>query len=116
MVDACSEEVPERPASCWHWRRREGRVCFLQMPDIIIRVKTKDGTERLKVDADSPFGGLRELIAAQLGIPMEQQASPLAPGAPAPHVLPNRERAPIGRLALGANRPRGQEGRALQPG
>ena len=86
------------------------------MPEIIIRVKTKDGTERLKVDKDSPFGGLRELIAAQLGIPLEQQVSPPAPATPTRAGPPlSRMRAPAARLALGANRPGGQEGCALRP-
>jgi len=43
------------------------------MPDLLLRVKTKDGVERVKVDPSSSLSGLRELLDAQLGVPLKQQ-------------------------------------------
>ena len=43
------------------------------MPEITLRVRTKDGVERLKVDAASTLAGLHEVVSAQLGVPRNEQ-------------------------------------------
>jgi len=40
---------------------------------MLIRVRTKDGTERLNVADGATLDDLRQLIASQLGVPLEQQ-------------------------------------------
>ena len=41
---------------------------------LLLRIRTKDGTERLAVPAGSTLSQLRALIADQLGVPLAQQA------------------------------------------
>ena len=40
---------------------------------ITLRVRTKDGMERLKVEATAPLAAVRELVSSQLGVPLEEQ-------------------------------------------
>ena len=40
---------------------------------ITLRVRTKDGMERLKVEATATVAAVRELISTQLGVPLEEQ-------------------------------------------
>ena len=52
---------------------------------ITLRVRTKDGMERLKVDKACQFAALRELISSQLGVPLEQQVQrPMRPSHASP--------------------------------
>ena len=40
---------------------------------ITLRVRTKDGMERLKVEATVTLAAVRELVSTQLGVPLEEQ-------------------------------------------
>ena len=40
---------------------------------ITLRVRTKDGMERLQVEATATVAAVRELISTQLGVPLEEQ-------------------------------------------
>lgn len=81
---------------------------------ITLRVRTKDGMERLKVEATATVAAVRELISTQLGVPLEEQVR-------RPHL---GTRVPLGshrallvaaHLALRTNWARCQEGRRSQP-
>jgi hypothetical protein len=50
-------------------RSAEGK----QASHMLIRVRTKDGTERLQVENGATLGTLRATIATQLAVPLEQQ-------------------------------------------
>ena len=39
---------------------------------ITLRIRTKDGMERLQTEPNIPLQALRQQIAAQFGIPLEQ--------------------------------------------
>jgi hypothetical protein len=40
---------------------------------ITLRVRTKDGMERLNVEATATVAAVRALISTQLGVPLEEQ-------------------------------------------
>ena len=51
-----------------------GRVLVLLAAAMItLRVRTKDGMERLQVEATATVAAVRELISTQLGVPLEEQ-------------------------------------------
>ena len=66
---------------------------------ITLRVRTKDGMERLQVEATATVAAVRELISTQLGVPLGSHRALLV----AAH------------LALRTNWARRQEGRRSQP-
>jgi len=43
------------------------------MARLLLRIRTKDGTERLSVDGSTTLGGLQDAIAVQFQVPVEQQ-------------------------------------------
>ena len=50
-----------------------GRVLAAAAAMITLRVRTKDGMERLQVEATATVAAVRELISTQLGVPLEEQ-------------------------------------------
>ena len=48
---------------------------------ITLRLRTKDGMERLKVQATDTLAAVRELVSTQLGVLPEEQVSMLHPAA-----------------------------------
>ena len=64
---------PLSPA-CGHARQPAARGRVLAAAAMItLRVRTKDGMERLQVEATATVAAVRELISTQLGVPLEEQ-------------------------------------------
>ena len=43
------------------------------MAPLLLRIRTKDGTERLEIESSDTLADLKEQIAATYGVPLEQQ-------------------------------------------
>ena len=84
---------------------------------ITLRVRTKDGMERLKVEATVTLAAVRELVSTQLGVPLEEQVRRQLPAPPHSACAIGSHRALLvaAHLALRANRARCQEGCRVQP-
>ena len=68
------------------------------MSQLLLRIKTKDGTERLPAPAGASLGQVRQLIEQQLNVPVSHQAlhrsmpgpTPMAPARKGEATLQNR--------------------------
>jgi len=82
---------------------------------ITLRVRTKDGMERLKVDATVTLVAVRELVSTQLGVPLEEQVRRQLPERACGTGGSHRALLVAAHLALRTNRARCQEGCRFQP-
>ena len=73
---------------------------------ITLRVRTKDGMERLKVEATVTLAAVRELVSTQLGVPLEEQVLRQLPAPSARATNSLRALLVAAHLALRANRAR----------
>ena len=70
--------IPSRVPTSSRTRRPPAHT----LPMITLRVRTKDGMERLKVESTVTLAAVRELVSTQLGVPLEEQVRRQLP---APH-------------------------------